>query len=90
MRCNTCDVFAELVIVLLKRLDELLDAILINQGRLVFLVLVDDVACGTSGVAPYFWVLAVEQLHQITNATQLTHLKREGKNSWAFGYLYNL
>ncbi len=71
----TCDVFAELIVRLLQCLHQLWDTALLNQGYLVVHVLIDEVACGAGSETLHFLVLTVEQLHQLTNALQATHLQ---------------
>lgn len=74
---HTRDVFAELVVRLLQCLDELWDAALLDQGDLVVHVLEDEVSSGARGKTLHFLVLAVEQLYQLPNALQATHLEKE-------------
>lgn len=71
----TSDVFPELIVRLLQRFDQLWDAALLDQGDLVVHVLVDEVPSGPGGKALHFLAFAVEQLHQLPDALQLTHLQ---------------
>lgn len=70
----TRDVLAELVVGLLQRLHQLRDAALLDQRHLVVHVLVDEVAGGAGGEALHLLVLAVEELHQLSDALQAAHL----------------
>lgn len=77
----TCDVFAELVVVFPQSLDQLRDAALLNQRHLVVHVLKDEISSGAGGEALNLLVVAVEQLHQLPDAFQTTHLEgQKGKN----------
>lgn len=67
----------ELVVLVLECLNQLWDAAFLDQGHFVVHILVDEVACGASGVALHFLVLTVEQLHQLTDALQATHLQKK-------------
>lgn len=80
----TCDVFAELVVRLLQCLDELWDAAFLNQGDLVVHVLKDEVSSGARGKTLHFLVFAVEQLHQLPNALQATHLEKEKAHDFLY------
>ena len=60
---STCDVLAELVVLLPQRPQQLEDAVLLHQGQLVVCVVVDEVAHGACGVALHFLVGVVEELH---------------------------
>lgn len=71
----TSDVLAEIIVGLLQRLHQLGDAAFLDQRHLVVHVLVDEVAGGTGGVALHLLVLAVEELHQFTDALQAAHLQ---------------
>ena len=72
----TCDVFAELVVVVFpQRLDQLRNATLLDQLHLVVHVLKDEVSGGAGGKALNLLVVAVEQLHQLPDAPQTTHLE---------------
>lgn len=71
----TRDVLAELVVGLLQRLHQLRDAALLDQGHLVVHVLIDEVASGAGGETLHLLAVAVEQLHQLTDALQAAHLQ---------------
>lgn len=71
----TSDVFAELIVRLLQGFNQLWDAALLDQGDLVVHILIDKVSSGTSGETLHFLAFAVEQLHQLPDALQLTHLQ---------------
>lgn len=79
---HTCDVLAEFVVVLLQRLYQLRDAALLDQRYLVVHVLVDEVAGGAGGKALHLLVLAVEELYQLADALQATHLQISTNRTW--------
>lgn len=65
----------ELVVGVLQSLNQLWDASLVDQDHLVVHILIDEIAGGTSCITLHFLVVAVEQLHQFTNALQVTYLR---------------
>lgn len=75
----TSDVLLELIVGLLKCLNQLRDAALLDQGHLVFHILIDEVACGASSVTLHFLVLRVEKLHQFADALVVTNLRTGGR-----------
>lgn len=85
----TCDVFTELIIRLLQRLNQLRDAALFDQGHFVVHVLIDEVTSSASGKTLHFRVWTGEQLHQLPNPLQVMHLRtRQKVKSSAFCYFW--
>lgn len=73
----TCDVFAELVVLLPQRPQQLEDAVLFHQGQLVVRVVIDEVAHGACGMALHFLVGVVEELHQSRHSLQTAGLRAQ-------------
>lgn len=61
---TTCDVLAQLVVLLTQGPQQLKDAILFHQGQLIVCIVVDEVAHGACGMALHLLVGMVEELHQ--------------------------
>lgn len=71
----TCDVLAQLVVVLTQRPQQLEDAVLLHQGQLVVRAVVDEVAHGARGVALHLLVGMVEELHQPGHSLEAAGLR---------------
>lgn len=74
---GTCDVLAQLVVLLAQRPQQLEDAVLLHQGQLVLRVVVDEVAHGASGVALHLLVGVVEELHQSGHSLEAAGLQAQ-------------
>lgn len=70
----TCDILAQLVVLLTQRTQQLEYAILLHQGQLVVRIVVDKVAHGARGVALHLLVGVVEELHQPSHSLQAAGL----------------
>ena len=73
----TCDVLAELIVLLPQCPQQLKDAVLLHQGQLVVRVVIDEVAHGACGVALHFLVGVVEELHQPGHSLQAAGLRAQ-------------
>lgn len=71
---GTCNIFAQLIVLLSKRPQQLKDAILLHQGQFVVHVVIDEVAHGTGGMALHLLVGVVEELHQSRHCLEAASL----------------
>lgn len=73
----TCDVLAQLVVLLTQRPQQLEDAVLLHQCQLVVRIIVDEVAHGACGVALHLLVGVVEELHQPRHSLEAAGLQAQ-------------
>lgn len=83
-RRPTCDVLAQLIVLLTQRPQQLEDAVLLHQGQLVVRVVVDEVARGARGVALHLLVGMVEELHQPGHGLEAAGLRT---GMWALAHV---
>lgn len=77
---DTCDVLAQLIILLPQRPQQLKDAILLHQSQLVVSIIVDEVTHGTCGMALHLLVGMVEELHQPWHCLKAAGLRHRNVN----------